>query len=262
MDRCMLAQPTKELLRGDRYLYQEKADGERAIITIDKNGVKAVNRRDNDITNNFIAELSQIKINCDSVVLDAELCADNFDKLQQRALTKNQAKIKLLSKLIPVTIYVFDVISVNGEDITKDTFQQRLKILSDVVQDNGMIKIMPTYEHTELDNLLNFVKEKNGEGIMIKDRLSEYEYRRSDKWLKYKFFQEKVIRFPFYSQNPAGIRLSDGLNAVQVAGKQARKVKELIDIRGYADVNVQYLVLSKNGLMRFPSFRGLANAVF
>lgn len=263
MERCMLAQPTRELLRGDRYLYQEKADGERAIITIDKDKIEAVNRRDKDITGNFIKELSQVKINCDRVVLDAELCAENFDKLQQRALTQNQAKIKLLSKLIPVTIYVFDVLSVNGEDITENELQQRLKLLKDVVQENGVIKILPTYEHTELDNLLNSVKEKNGEGIMIKDRFSQYEYRRSDKWYKYKFFQEKVFRFPFYSQNPAGIRLSDGLNAVQVAGKQAREVKELIDVRGYADVNVQYLVLSKNGLMRFPSFRGLVkNGVF
>ena len=103
----MLANPIRELPRGDRYLYQEKADGERAVITISEDKVEAVNRRDNNITKNFLNELTQIKINCESVVLDAELCAESFDKLQQRALTQNQAKLRFLSKLIPVTIYVF-----------------------------------------------------------------------------------------------------------------------------------------------------------
>ena len=254
----MLANPIRELPRGDRYLYQEKADGERAVITISEDKVEAVNRRDNNITKNFLNELTQIKINCESVVLDAELCAESFDKLQQRALTQNQAKLRFLSKLIPVTIYVFDVLNINGVDMTKKELQERLNLLKKIVQENEAVKILRSYEHTELDKLLCEVKEKNGEGIMVKDRVSQYEFRRSDKWLKYKFFQEKIMRFPFYSENPAGIRLSDGLNAVQVAGQQAKGVKEQIDTKGYADVLVQYLELSKNGLMRFPSFRGLA----
>lgn len=255
----MLASPIRELPRGDRYLYQEKADGERAVITISEERIEAVNRRDKNITKNFIKELSQIKINCESAVLDAELCAESFNKLQQRALTQNQTKLQFLSKLIPVTIFVFDVLNINGVDMTKKELQERLNLLKKIVQENEAVKILRTYEHTELDKLLESVRQKNGEGIMIKDRLSQYEFRRSDKWLKYKFFQEKVLRFPFYSENPAGIRLSDGLNAVQVAGQKAKEVKQIIDTKGYADINVQYLELSKNGLMRFPSFRGVKN---
>jgi len=255
----MLANPIRELPSGERYLYQEKADGERAVITISEDKVEAFNRRDRNITNNFLNELSQIRINCESVVIDTEICAESFDKLQQRALTQNQAKLRFLSKIIPVTIFVFDVLNINGVDMREKELQERLNLLKKVVQENDTVKILRTYEHTELDKLLDEVRQRNGEGIMIKDRLSQYEFRRSDKWLKYKFFQEKVLRFPFYSENPAGIRLSDGLNAVQVAGQKAREVKELIDTKGYADVNVQYLELSKNGMMRFPSFRGLAN---
>ena len=255
---CMLAQPTRELPRAERYLYQEKADGERAIITIAKGKIEAFNRRNKNITRNFIKELSQVKINCESAVLDAELCAESFERLQQRALTQSQTKIQLLSKIIPVSICVFDVLSVNGKDLTKEELQQRLKLLKVILQENEAIKVLPTYEHTELDKLLDSVKQKNGEGIMVKDRFSRYEFKRTDTWLKYKFFQEKVMRFPSYSENPAGIRLSDGSNAVQVAGQQAREVKDLINTKGYVDVSVQYLALSKNGLMRFPSFRGLA----
>jgi hypothetical protein len=207
-------------------------------------------------------EISQIRINCESVIIDTEICAESFDRLQQRALTQNQVKQRLLSQIIPVTIYIFDVLNINGVDMRSRELRERLCLLNKVVQENEMIKILPTYEHKDLDKLLDDVMQKNGEGIMIKDKFSQYEHRRSDKWLKYKFFQEKVLRFPFYTENPAGIRLSDGLNAVQVAGRKAVEVKELIDAKGYADVFVQYLELSKNGMMRFPSFRGLANAVF
>ena len=254
----MLANSTKEIPRNERYFYQEKKDGERAIISIDNGKVKAVNRREKDIRQNFFKELSQIKLNCKTAILDAEITAGNFSKLQQRALTQSQAKIKLLSKLIPCVVYVFDVLSVNGKDITKKEFQERLRILKEIVQENEAIKILPVFELAQLDKLLSDVKKRNGEGIMTKDRHSQYEFRRSGKWLKYKFFKEKTMQFNSYTKNPAGIRLSDGLNAVQVAGQQSREVKELIDKQGYADVNVQYLELSKNGMMRFPSFRGLA----
>ena len=54
---------------------------------------------------------------------------------------------------------------------------------------------------------------KHEEGIILKEKNSLYEFKRSNKWLKFKKRVEKVIRFTDYEDNKDGsITLLDGFH--------------------------------------------------
>lgn len=93
---------------------------------------------------------------------------------------------------------------------------------------------------------------KNLEGIYE-------EGKRSWNNLKYKFKIQKVIRFTDYSENPAGVRISNKDDfAVQVGNlNSAREVANIIDKFGEVDVVVEGLELLKSGKLRMPIFKGV-----
>ena len=102
-------------------------------------------------------------------------------------------------------------------------------------------------------------KKENREGIIIKriGNYSNYENRRSNNWLKCKFFLTIQLEVIKYEENPKGIRVEDkDGNALQIS-KDFEKVKELIDKNGKAIINIQYLEKTAENRFRFPSFRGL-----
>ena len=49
------------------------------------------------------------------------------------------------------------------------------------------------------------------------------------------------------------------MNICQVAGYNADEVKAVMKEKGSCEINVQYLTISKEGRMRFPSYRGVVN---
>jgi hypothetical protein len=113
--------------------------------------------------------------------------------------------------------------------------------------------------YDDIDNLLAMAIEENGEGIVIKNMDGCYESKRSKNCYKHKLFKETTITITGYEINNAGIRATDDKqNAVQISGKQSEEVKFLLDTKGMAIANIQYLEKTKDERFRFPSFRGLA----
>ena len=76
--------------------------------------------------------------------------------------------------------------------------------------------------------------------------------------MKLKTWESVDLKMCKYTINPAGIRLEnlDGI-AVQCSGIQAEEVKKQIDQNGFAIVEIQYLEKTKDGKLRFPSFKSL-----
>ena len=245
------------------YIAQEKKDGNRCIAVVKNNDVFLVNRRGRIINNNFPEIEAELK-KLDNCILDGEICSrdDKFENLQRRALTKNKSKIEILIKEIPVTYWIFDLLSINNKNITRNSLKERIEFLNNFLKDkqNEFIKILP---FESIKDSLREAHKKNGEGIVIKDLRCPYEHRRSPSWVKCKFFKEATIILTKYTENPAGIRAEteDGI-AVQIAGEQHKKVKEILDSKKSCEIFIQYL--SKNeatGKYRFPSYRGLVNGI-
>lgn len=247
----------KKLDRG-RYKANTKWDGERVMAFKRQDDVVLFNRGGNIVTHKFMEVVNVLKTIKNDFIIDGEVIAydNDFSKLQRRALTKDLKKIEALQKEIPVKYMVFDILFYAGKTLMRETLESRLVCLSQVIQDSEYVELC---EYGDIDNLLMQVIEENGEGIVIKDMLGTYESKRSKNWIKHKLFKETTITITAFTDNPKGIRATDDEgNAVQVSGHHADTLKSAMESKGKVLVNVQYLTKGKDGRMRFPSYRGLA----
>lgn len=250
-----------EFYDSENYKANIKYDGCR-VIAVKKGTDLFLFGRSGEIYNDKFKEVfNELKDLGQDFIIDGEIIStdNNFNKLQQRVLTKNKAKIEQLQKLIPIKYMVFDVLYWNGEDLRQQKLKDRLTYLFAFIGLTYFRHIeMCVYD--DIFNMLQIAIENDGEGIVIKDMNSTYEGKRSKSWLKYKLFKEGSLRVDKYSINPKGIRATDEKdNALQIAGKNGEIVKELIDNLGYCDINIQYLSESDEGRKRFISFRGVKN---
>lgn len=247
---------------GTRYLANVKYDGTRVMCSKKGKEIILFGRGEGIYTHKFQEVVDELKtFDCDFII-DGEVIAkdETFNSTQRRTLTKDIGKIRQLQKLIPVKFMVFDILFFNGEDLRAKPLKERLRILTDKVLSGKMnLNHIFIVGYEAILPLLKVVKEREGEGIVVKDMYASYVPKRSDSWLKFKLFKETTINITGFTENPKGIRATDNLgNAVQVAGYHAQEVKTAMQEDGYAVVNIQYLSKSDTGRYRFPSYRGLA----
>lgn len=246
----------------DGYLANIKFDGER-IKAIKKDGeVFLVNRRGNIKTSNYLEVVNELEDIDGDFEIDGEMISfnDNFDELQRRALTKDKFKQMELRKSIPVKYMVFDILSIDLLNLRNMPLKKRIEF-EGVVCDKGH-KYIEFAEYLPVKDILRRAKREGREGIVIKNMDETYhENKRHNAWLKCKFFKETTLELINYTINPAGIRCEDRQkNAVQISGKQHLEVKQLLDTKGTARVEIQYLEKTKDGRFRFPSYRGLIDS--
>jgi ATP-dependent DNA ligase len=238
-----------------------KFDGERIMAIVKDGEVQLINRRGNLKNNNYLEVVEELK-KLPDCILDGEVISedDDFNKLQQRALTKDSFKQSVLRKQVPVKYMVFDIVELAGKNLVNEPLKMRVGILQSILI--GNLQYLETAEVMEISVGYVIASEMDKEGIVVKDMNSKYENRRSQSWKKCKFWEEGYMKAISYEENPKGIRVEDDKkNAVQCAGSEGKKVKELIDSQGYCELEIQYLELTEDGRMRFPSFRKIMGGV-
>lgn len=246
--------------------YQEKCwigelklDGCRVNCSVKCNIPKIIGRSGNVYNTQFPDILEQLK-GFPDCILDGEIVSDdyNFNHLASVVHTQNRTILRALNNKYKPIFYIFDVLEVQGEDMRKYPLEIRRKVLEFLNKyRTENIRILDWTD--EIDLLWLSVVAKNQEGIVVKNPKGLYEDSRSWNWIKIKNFKEKEIEVTKFELNPAGITAETGSGIrVQIAGEQSKEVKEMIMACGSAKINVQYLEETKNGLLRFPSYRGLA----
>jgi len=248
-------------LNGD-YLANIKFDGERILAVIQNGEVFLFNRR-GKLKNSYYREVEQELKTLNNCILDGEVISfdDNFNKLQRRALTTDKFKQEQLRKEIPVKYMVFDILQTGTCELRFRKLKSRLQFLKNLI-DFSLFNFVEVVEYKPIMEMLARAEQEDREGIIIKNMDSQYERRRSNNWLKLKFFKTTELRLVKYAENNNGIRCEDkNLNAVQIAGKQHLEVKNKIDSEGYCEVIVQYLEKTKLGRLRFISYKELKENV-
>jgi ATP-dependent DNA ligase len=244
----------------NRFKANTKYDGERVIAVKKGEDILLINRRGNIINNKFSEVVRALKNLDKNFIIDGEIISidGNFNKLQRRALTKDAGKIKKLEAEIPVKYMIFDILSINDKSIMQETLRTRLNYLKELFL--NPTESLELVEYGEINVLLQKAKDKNLEGIVIKDMEGVYENKRSKNWYKHKLFKEITITITGFTDNPAGIRATanDG-TALQIAGHHSDEVKAVMKDKGYATIIVQYLEKTKEDKLRFPSFRGICS---
>jgi bifunctional non-homologous end joining protein LigD len=178
------------LLKRDGWSYELKLDGVRILAHKDGAGVRLVYRSGRDATSAY-AEIARdvAALPPARAVLDGEIVA--FDARGRPSFERLQHRIGIGRKRasrgeVPVAFVVFDVLSLEGRDVTALPLRERRAILAGLVPDRGAVR---TLDHLEGDGrpLFELCKKQGLEGVVAKRDDAPYlPGERSPAWIKIK----------------------------------------------------------------------------
>jgi bifunctional non-homologous end joining protein LigD len=195
--RPMLAYPVDKAFDSKDWAFEVKWDGVRAISYAKNGTVRIQSRKGNNITQKYPEisnALETLSTNIGSAVFDGEIVVldekglPDFQGHQRRMHVNDEQEIKTLSKEIPAIYYLFDILYLDGNDLSTQSYLSRREILAQVMDaaPSDLLKISDyVEEHGReiLKHTMNF----NLEGIVAKRKASHYhEGMRSKEWLKIK----------------------------------------------------------------------------
>jgi bifunctional non-homologous end joining protein LigD len=176
----------------DEWLFEIKLDGIRALAYKDLGRVDLRSRNQKPFGKRFPGVLRALELlPADSAVLDGEIVAldpdgrSRFSRIQPRIHLTRAADIEEAESAIPVHFSVFDLIYLNGYDLTRVRLEDRKSILRKLVEGGSALR----YVDHVVGRGLEFFEAASGhrlEGIVAKRRDSLYHQRRSGEWLKIK----------------------------------------------------------------------------
>ena len=298
--RPMLASQGTSIPRGPQWVHEIKWDGMRVLADIAHGQPTLLSRNGNDVTVSF-PELSTLAGPGmpDDMLLDGEVLAldgglPSFSALAERMHVTDARKAHGLAIARPVTFMAFDLLRLEGVDLTSRPLAERRAALERIGLDGSHCQVPPTYG--DGDALRSATLEHGLEGVVSKRLSSRYSPgRRSPDWLKFphrasisvviggwRLETDSDLRLGALlvgRKEPSGLkylgRVGSGL-----AGKAQVSVLDAlrslrIDASPFADeiprldakgtvwvrpevvVDVQALGLSAQGRLRQPAYRGL-----
>lgn len=185
----------------ERYAFEYKWDGIRAVAFHDGRSLRIETRNQKDITRAYpeLADLSS-ELGRSSAILDGEIIAFDahghvsFGRLQHRlGLTEGHATN--LKSEIPVTYMLFDVLYLEGHSLFGLPYAERREILDGLALESDHWKTPPSYRG-EGGPVLDAARENRLEGVVAKMLDSPYRQGlRTREWRKIKLVgsQEFVI---------------------------------------------------------------------
>ncbi|MCW2848670.1 MAG: hypothetical protein JWR90_2644 [Marmoricola sp.] len=189
----MLATKGDHVPAGAGWAHEVKWDGMRVLVERNARGLRIFSRNENDVTVSF-PELHALAGVAEDFVLDGEVVAlgegvPSFGALADRMHVKDASRALRLAEKNPVTLIAFDLLRLDGEDLTAKPLSERRERLMtlglDTLPDRmGAWHVPPTYDDGAM--LLEAATQQGLEGIVSK-RLSA-PYRpgvRSKDWMKF-----------------------------------------------------------------------------
>ena len=187
----MLATLTGEAFDDPEWVFEPKWDGIRAIAVCGEE-THLISRNNHDVTVAY-PELHRLhdRVVALDAMLDGEIVAfdegvPSFQKLQQRMHLRDEPRIEQMSKQVPVVFIVFDLLYIDGMDLTGEPLEERRRRLEELLVPSERVQISPT---TPGDGVALFraAAQQGLEGIMAKRLSSPYRPgARSRDWLKVK----------------------------------------------------------------------------
>lgn len=189
--RPMLATPTAtpgQPPTGEGWLHEVKWDGVRAICTVRGGAPALTNRNGGDISVAY-PEVVAGGQGLPECVLDGELIAldaegrPSFHVIAHRMHARNPARVARHAVERPVTFVVFDVLELEGRDLTGLPLTERRALLETLDLARPSWQLSETYDDGEA--LAAFTREAGLEGVISKRADSRYQAgARSTDWVK------------------------------------------------------------------------------
>ena len=143
-----------------------------------------------------LVEGAKKEIKAKSVILEGEAIAYNpqtheFLPFQETTKRRRKYKIEEMIKQLPLVLFAFDLLYLNGKDITQKPYRERRKLLESIVSKDGNIvkiaeeKILKSAK--EVTDFFNEAISQGLEGLMLKKLDSPYVAGgRGFHWVKFK----------------------------------------------------------------------------
>jgi bifunctional non-homologous end joining protein LigD len=193
----MMATPARALPSGDRWSYEVKWDGYRTLALKEGPRVRLYSRNLKDVTSLYPSVARTVgELKAPSALVDGELVAvDEDGRPSFQALHHQSAS--------SVVYYVFDLLEVEGRDLTLEPLDSRRKRLAAAVKGTSILVSEPLPGTPA--QIERAVRELGLEGVVAKRRDSRYQPgRRSDAWIKVKFHQRQELVIGGYKPADAG----------------------------------------------------------
>ncbi|TGN64186.1 DNA ligase [Nocardioides eburneiflavus] len=184
----MLASKTDRVPTGAQWLHEVKWDGVRVLVDVRDGVVRMTSRNDNDVTPAW-PELSDPPLGTRDLLVDGEVIALNdhgvpdFRVLQHRMHVRNAREVARLVKSVPATLMVFDLLRLDGEDLTGRPLEERRALLEELPLGDSTWQVPAAYD--DGDMLFAATLQQGLEGVVSKRRTSRYRFdQRSEDWRK------------------------------------------------------------------------------
>ncbi|MGE0063240.1 MAG: non-homologous end-joining DNA ligase [Xanthobacteraceae bacterium] len=203
---------------GDDWIYETKFDGYRALASIGDGRVRIWTRSGLDWTEKFASLVAPLgRLPCRSALLDGEITVrahgrTDFGALQN-ALSAGKGRL---------TYYVFDLLQLNGEDLTREPLRDRKALLKALLSKGKKSPALIYSAHRSGAGAAAFRNAcKRGlEGIIAKRAGDPYRSARTLSWLKVKCgLEQEFVVIGWEPSDKKGRPFSSILLAVREKGK-------------------------------------------
>jgi len=298
--RPMLASAGTVIPTGPDWAHEIKWDGMRVLADVAGGRLRLSSRNENDVTSSFpeLGALAGPGLP-DDMLLDGEVVAfdgglPSFSALAERLHVSNAARARALAVTLPVTFMVFDLLRLDGVDLTAQPLEQRRATLEGIGLGGPNIQVPPTFGDGVA--LKAATLEQGLEGVVSKRLSSRYRPgRRSPDWRKFPHRGSRSVLIGGWRPEtdsttrlgailvghpaPGGLAYLGRVGSGLAGREQARVLGALqgrdVDTSPFADeipridahgtrwvrpevvVDVQFLGLSAQGRLRQPAYRGL-----
>ena len=177
---------------GEKWLYEIKWDGVRAICFIEDGRLRIFSRTGNRAEQQY-PELTVLPhyIDAESAILDGEIAVldeqgrSGFSLIQPRISVTDPNTIAHLARKTPATLFLFDLIYLNGYDLRAVPLLERKRTLESILKPTDRFRFSQHFA-AKGDEMLEAARQAGLEGVIAKLADSKYEERRSHNWIKVK----------------------------------------------------------------------------
>lgn len=184
----MLASKTDRVPTGAQWLHEVKWDGVRVLVDVRDGVVRMTSRNDNDVTPAW-PDLAAAPLGDRDLMVDGEVIALNergvpdFRVLQNRMHVRNAREVARLVTSVPATLMVFDLLRLDGEDLTACPLEERRALLEGLPLADSKWQVPAAYDDGAM--LFDATLQQGLEGVVSKRRGSRYRFdQRSEDWRK------------------------------------------------------------------------------
>jgi len=188
----MLAVLAEHPPSGPEWLYEVKWDGVRALCFIE-NGRLSIYSRSQKRCDQQYPELSVLPrfLKATNAIVDGEIAVldengrARFSLIQPRIGVGDPNSVAHLARSTPVTLFLFDLLYLDGYDLRGVALEERKRLLSEILTPTDRIRFSDHFAANGAA-MLEAARAHGLEGILAKRRDSKYEPRRSRDWVKVK----------------------------------------------------------------------------